>query len=507
MVSTAGRQLTGTRGVVDRLSPGCQQLLRVAAVAGPVVAIDEVAEVLLTSVAALLPTIDEAIGSGLLVVRDCSLVFADPGLRRRLLAGIPGPVLGPLRAEIRRGELRAGITEQHADDDDPDPALLSVREWDRGDVSSALCRSRRASEDPQTPARQRGHARMVLTYQLIATDEPDTAAELIRQVEPEAGQAVPAALRARLALRQGRTDAARAEAEAAIRDGDPLGTPLARAVLAVTALRAGDPAGARRHAVLGRSALTEEPALPTTFLDWVELLVTMDGRDTEAAGPAATALAGRAVLYLEEPGAAPWLTRLALGAGDHELVAAVSAGLDSAVDQCPAGRTAVALRAAAAHVRALAAADAQALRRVPENQPDPWAAALAAEDHGTVLLRDGDPGDQAAAVHSLQTALSAFTAIGAQRESARVRSTLRRVGVRRRDPGNGAARREGSGWAGLTDMERTIAHLVGRGLTNQQASRQVSLSPHTVNYHLRQIFRKLGVRSRVEIARLMPRDV
>lgn len=65
----------------------------------------------------------------------------------------------------------------------------------------------------------------------------------------------------------------------------------------------------------------------------------------------------------------------------------------------------------------------------------------------------------------------------------------------------GALRR----WGALTETEREIAGLVGRGLTNTQASRQVHLSPHTVNYHLRQIFRKLGVRSRAELARLMPR--
>jgi DNA-binding CsgD family transcriptional regulator len=59
-------------------------------------------------------------------------------------------------------------------------------------------------------------------------------------------------------------------------------------------------------------------------------------------------------------------------------------------------------------------------------------------------------------------------------------------------------------WSSLTDIERTIAVLVGRGLTNRQVSAQLYRSPHTVNYHLRQIFRKLNIRSRVELARLGP---
>ncbi|MET8401610.1 helix-turn-helix transcriptional regulator [Streptomyces sp900116325] len=58
-----------------------------------------------------------------------------------------------------------------------------------------------------------------------------------------------------------------------------------------------------------------------------------------------------------------------------------------------------------------------------------------------------------------------------------------------------------AGWEALTETERSIAHLVSDGLTNRQVSRRVSLSPHTVNYHLRAIFRKLGIGSRVEVAR------
>jgi DNA-binding NarL/FixJ family response regulator len=59
------------------------------------------------------------------------------------------------------------------------------------------------------------------------------------------------------------------------------------------------------------------------------------------------------------------------------------------------------------------------------------------------------------------------------------------------------------GWDGLSAIERNIAHLVAQGLTNQQVSKKVYLSHHTVNYHLRQIFRKLKIRSRVELARFL----
>jgi DNA-binding NarL/FixJ family response regulator len=57
--------------------------------------------------------------------------------------------------------------------------------------------------------------------------------------------------------------------------------------------------------------------------------------------------------------------------------------------------------------------------------------------------------------------------------------------------------------ARLGEKERTIAQLAAEGLTNQQIARRVFLSPHTVNYHMRRIFRKLAVTSRIELARLV----
>jgi DNA-binding CsgD family transcriptional regulator len=56
--------------------------------------------------------------------------------------------------------------------------------------------------------------------------------------------------------------------------------------------------------------------------------------------------------------------------------------------------------------------------------------------------------------------------------------------------------------ANLTDAERRVADLVAQGLSNRQVANRVFLSPHTVALHLRHIFWKLGVTSRVQLARM-----
>jgi DNA-binding CsgD family transcriptional regulator len=61
------------------------------------------------------------------------------------------------------------------------------------------------------------------------------------------------------------------------------------------------------------------------------------------------------------------------------------------------------------------------------------------------------------------------------------------------------------GWASLTEAERRVADLVAEGLTNRQVAARVFVSPHTVDFHLRQIFRKLGIGSRVDLTRLVLR--
>lgn len=45
-----------------------------------------------------------------------------------------------------------------------------------------------------------------------------------------------------------------------------------------------------------------------------------------------------------------------------------------------------------------------------------------------------------------------------------------------------------------------VCQLVAEALTNREIAARMFLSPHTVNYHLRQIFRKLGLHSRIQVA-------
>ena len=74
---------------------------------------------------------------------------------------------------------------------------------------------------------------------------------------------------------------------------------------------------------------------------------------------------------------------------------------------------------------------------------------------------------------------------------------LRRCDQRsKRGPGS----RPVSGWASLTDAEMRVALSVAEGRTNVEAAEMLHLSRHTVDFHLRHIYRKMNLESRVELA-------
>jgi DNA-binding CsgD family transcriptional regulator len=59
------------------------------------------------------------------------------------------------------------------------------------------------------------------------------------------------------------------------------------------------------------------------------------------------------------------------------------------------------------------------------------------------------------------------------------------------------------GWSSLTERERSVAGLVAHGLTNRELAAELFVSRHTIDAHLRQIYRKLSIASRVDLTRLV----
>ena len=157
-------------------------------------------------------------------------------------------------------------------------------------------------------------------------------------------------------------------------------------------------------------------------------------------------------------------------------------------------------RAAAAHVRGIwfeSAPELEAAVDLYRDGPRPLAYASALEDLGRVRVGSGDT---QSAVRSFEDALSVTTRVGAEWDSARIRGRLRRLGVRRRYAVN---TRPKTGWAALTDPELNVARLAAEGRTNRQIAASLFVSPHTVNTHLRHVFEKLGINSRVQLTRFV----
>jgi DNA-binding NarL/FixJ family response regulator len=100
-------------------------------------------------------------------------------------------------------------------------------------------------------------------------------------------------------------------------------------------------------------------------------------------------------------------------------------------------------------------------------------------------------------VQSLATADTAFESFGGSRLRDEAVRELRRLGHRVPRP----ARTTDGG--PLTAREREVAELVATGRTNREIAEQLVLSTRTIEAHLRSIYAKLTVRSRVELTRAL----
>ena len=158
--------------------------------------------------------------------------------------------------------------------------------------------------------------------------------------------------------------------------------------------------------------------------------------------------------------------------------------------------------AVAAHTRGLVGGSEKDLARAAElyeSGPRPLALASGLEDLGVVSVNQGATH---AGVDAFSRALELYAGAGATWDARRTRRRLHTLGVRRRVV---STRRPEQGWSAMTDSELAVARLVAEGLTNREVAERLFVSPHTVSGHLRNIFTKLGLKSRVDLARMASR--
>ncbi|MET8854938.1 LuxR C-terminal-related transcriptional regulator [Streptomyces sp. NPDC004579] len=306
-------------------------------------------------------------------------------------------------------------------------------------------------------------------------------------------------------LRAGRHARARAHAEDGLRTAAGAGQDnLAahhHAILALVASVEGSPETVAEHATAAeRVAAAHGLAQAATLSQWARARADLArGRLAEAAarlGPLVGAGPRRGHFAIRML-AAPCFVEAAVRTGQTE-----------------AARSAVAAFAHWSEQGADPQAPAQlarcrALLSGPEDCEALFAAALARHDevagdfergrtqllYGAWLRRRRRPGE---ARGRLRDALVSFERGGALGWAAQARAELRATG----DAGPGEP-------AGpltlLTPQQLRIARCVAEGATNREVALRLSVSPRTVDHHLRNVFAALGVRSRVELSRLVDR--
>jgi DNA-binding CsgD family transcriptional regulator len=159
---------------------------------------------------------------------------------------------------------------------------------------------------------------------------------------------------------------------------------------------------------------------------------------------------------------------------------AASPGEEAVIERC-AGIVADDLSFESAFERALTLHD---------SEPFPFERALTEQAYGERLRRAGR---RERARELLHAALVAFDELGATAWSSRSRSELAASGERLR---SSAVARES-----LTPREMQVALAVAEGASNNEVAAALYLTPKTVEYHLTRVYRKLGLRSRAELAR------
>ena len=301
---------------------------------------------------------------------------------------------------------------------------------------------------------------------------------------------------------------AQAEATAGLTVSEDSGATLPvtwmHAVLALVALHRGDTAAATAHLKAAEgSMVATTPLLGTDLFALAQARLAETSRDFDTA---ATLLLGAWDLFgaIGVMGGQRHIgvdaVRLAIRSGNHDTAAHMAARMKEIADATGAASD----RATALFAAGLIAGDAEQLGAALdafEPGVQPLKRVLVAEETARCLWAAGQS-DRAAKV--LDEARQTCMDCGATADARRVGDLFTALGIRR--PRETA--RPAAGWESLTSTERRIVDLVSTGAPNATIAGALGISRRTVETHLRHVYAKLNVTSRVQLAltasRLIP---
>lgn len=194
-----------------------------------------------------------------------------------------------------------------------------------------------------------------------------------------------------------------------------------------------------------------------------------------------------------DPNALIEATALLIENGEGPLAEAIVTGFENYV----AGRSDPLISASALAARAVLDDEPSAYGPALEQLQamNLWTVHLLQEQAGRCLASHSRMGEAKA---HFEQALEAFENLDAQLLIARTRKVMRSFAIR--TGARGKRRRPKFGWEALTDAEQRVVVLAAGGFTNPQIAEQLFLSRYTVQTHLKHIFAKLNISSRMELA-------
>ncbi|GAA3550509.1 hypothetical protein GCM10022295_35700 [Streptomyces osmaniensis] len=275
-----------------------------------------------------------------------------------------------------------------------------------------------------------------------------------------------------------------------------------QAALAMFAALTGDADVCRERAATARSyALARGLGLPAALAQWALAFLDLSSGRFAAAAARLRALAGfgpghghRAIRHL----ATPHYVEAAVRTGDTRVARVAHADCDRWAGTVLSPDD----LALSARCRALLAPGEEAV--------DHYRTALDLHSRGT---RDFERARtellfgsalrrlrrRAEARDRLHSALEAFDSFGAPHCATQARTELRALGT----PAAPARTAPDGPTVTLTAQQLLVARMAADGATNREIAARLALSPRTIDHHLRGVFTRLGIRSRIELVRLL----